>query len=58
MALPRLEYWSELLFPSPGDLADPEIEAASPALAGGLYNYSTWEVFIWYLLTSFVCLFF
>ena len=34
----RQEYWSELPFPSPGDLLDPGIEpesVASPALAGG-----------------------
>ena len=28
----RQEYWSGLLFPSPGDLPDPEIEPGSPAL--------------------------
>ena len=32
--LPRQEYWSGLPFPSPGDLPDPGIEPASPALAG------------------------
>ena len=26
----RQEYWSELPFPSPGDLFDPEIEPGSP----------------------------
>ena len=31
----RAEYWSGLLFPSSGDLPDPGIEPASPALAGG-----------------------
>ena len=30
----RQEYWSGLPFPSPGDLPDPGIEPASPALAG------------------------
>ena len=30
----RQEYWSGLPFPSPGDLSDPRIESASPALAG------------------------
>ena len=35
MGFPRKEYWSELPFPSPGDLPDPGIEAASAALAGG-----------------------
>ena len=28
----RLEYWSGLPFPSPGDLPDPGIEPVSPAL--------------------------
>ena len=35
MGFPRQEYWSGLLFPSSGDLPDPGIEPASPALAGG-----------------------
>ena len=34
MEFSRLEYWSGLLFPSSGDLLDPQIEPASPALAG------------------------
>ena len=40
MELPRQEYWNELLFPSPEDLFDPDIEPtspASPALAGGFF---------------------
>ena len=40
MGLPRQEFWSGLLFPSPGDLPDAGIEPtslASPALAGGLF---------------------
>ena len=32
MRFPRQEYWSELPFPSPGDLPDPGIEPKSPAL--------------------------
>ena len=32
MAFPRQEYWSGLLFPSPGDLPTPSIEPGSPAL--------------------------
>ena len=32
MGFSRQEYWSRLLFPSPGDLPDPEIEPRSPAL--------------------------
>ena len=35
MAFLRQKYWSGLLFPSPGDLLDPGIEPASPALASG-----------------------
>ena len=32
MAFSRQEYWSGLLFPSPGDLPNPGIEGSSPAL--------------------------
>ena len=32
MGFPRQEYWSGLPFPSAGDLPDPGIELASPAL--------------------------
>ena len=32
MGFPRHEYWSGLPFPPPGNLPDPEIEPASPAL--------------------------
>ena len=38
MAFLRQEYWSGLPFPSPGDLPDPGIEPASPALAGGIFT--------------------
>ena len=34
----RQEYWNGLPFPSPGDLSDPEIEPASPELAGGFFT--------------------
>ena len=33
MEFSRQEYWSGLPFPSPGNLPDPGIEPASPALA-------------------------
>ena len=36
MGFSRQEYWSELPFPSPGDLADPGTEFRSPALADSL----------------------
>ena len=32
MRFPRQEYWSGLLFPSPGDLLDPGIQPGPPAL--------------------------
>ena len=32
MEVSRPEYWSRLLFPSPGDLPDPRTEPGSPAL--------------------------
>ena len=32
MEFPRQEYWSELPFPSPGNLPDPGIEPSSSAL--------------------------
>ena len=41
MGLPRQEYWSGLLFPSPADLPDPKIKLASlasPALAGRFFG--------------------
>ena len=37
MGFPRQGYWSGLLFPSPGDLPNPGIEIASPALVGGFF---------------------
>ena len=36
--LTKVEYWSGLLFPSPGDLPDPGIELVSPALAGEFFT--------------------
>ena len=32
MGFPRKEYWSELPFPSPGDLPNPGVKPGSPAL--------------------------
>ena len=47
MGFSRQEYWSGLLFPSPGDLPDPGIEPVSfmsPALASGFFiTRVTWE---------------
>ena len=36
----RQEYWSQLPFPSPGDLPDPVIEPESPTLAGRFFTLS------------------
>ena len=38
MGFPRQEYWSVLLFPSPGDLPEPGMEPVSPALAGRFFT--------------------
>ena len=38
LGFPRQEYWSGLLFPSPGDLSDPGMEHMSPALAGKFFT--------------------
>ena len=41
MGFSRQEYWSELPFPSPGDLPDPGTEptsAAFPAFSGGFFT--------------------
>ena len=38
MGFPRQEYWSGLLFPSPGDLSDPGVELMSLALAVGFFT--------------------
>ena len=37
----RQEYWNGLPFPLPGDLPDPGMEPASPALAGGFFTTKT-----------------
>ena len=40
----RQEYKRGFSFPTPGDIPDPGIEPASPALAGGSFtNCTTWE---------------
>ena len=37
MGFPRQKYWSELQFPSTGDLPDPGRESPFPALPGGFF---------------------
>ena len=39
MEFSRLEYWSGVPFPSPGDLPKPGIEPKSPALADKFFNH-------------------
>ena len=44
MGFSRKDYWSGLLCPPPGDLPNPGIKPASPALADGFFITSTpWE---------------
>ena len=38
VGFPRQDYGCGLLFPSPGDLPDPKIKPASPALAGRFFT--------------------
>ena len=38
MRFPKQEYWSGLAFPPPGDLPDPGIKLASPALQANSCN--------------------
>ena len=44
MGFPRQENWSGLLFPSPGDIPDPEIKPMSPELADRFSTHlASWE---------------
>ena len=43
MGFSRQEYWSGLLCPPPGDLPNPGIKLASPALASGFFFFLTTE---------------
>ena len=41
---PKQEYWSGLLFPSPGDLPDPGIKPACPEAADGFFTHlASWK---------------
>ena len=42
MGFSRQEYWSQLPFPSPGDLPDPGIEPVSPTLKADSLPLSHW----------------
>ena len=53
MGFPRQAHWSGLPFPSPGDLPDPGIEPASPALAGGFFTAEPpWKPSVLYILAD------
>ena len=52
MGFPRQEYWSGLLFPSPGDLPNPGIEPKSPALAGGFFTAEPYGIVNCILMTA------
>ena len=66
MGFSRQEYWSKLLFPSPGDLPNLGIQPVSPvspALAGGFFateppgksHKKEWDIYIYiYIYTTFV----
>ena len=43
VGFPRQGHWSGLAFPSPGELPDPGVTPASPALAGGFSDCAIWE---------------
>ena len=56
----KQEYWSRLLFATPGDLPSPRIKPmppASPALARGYFHYAAWET-PWGPIGGFFLLFF
>ena len=38
LGFPKQEYWTELPFPSRGDLSDAGIEPAFPAFTGGFFT--------------------
>ena len=58
MEFPRQDYWSGLPFPSPGDLPNPEIKLAFPALAGGFFTTEPpekhWTALIYFLEAQFL----
>ena len=43
MEFPRQDYWSGLLFPTPGALPDPEIELMFPQFPALSGRFFTWE---------------
>ena len=57
MGFSRQEEWSELPCPPPGDIPNPGVKSASPALAGGFFTTSaTWEA-SYYILYIYIFFF-
>ena len=58
MEISRKEYWSGVLFPTPGDLPNIAIESTSlsfPALAGGFFTSSaTISICVYFMYESFI----
>ena len=53
MGFSRQEYWSGLLFPSPGDLPDPGIEPRSSALqADSLQSEPSGKIHVWQMASQ------
>ena len=57
MGFSRQEYWSGLPFPTPGDLPNPGIELAFPALAGGFFTTEPPEKPYSFILATLVFIF-
>ena len=53
MGFSRQEYWSGLLFPSPGDRPDPGIEPRSPALRADALTIEPWKMSLFRMLLFF-----
>ena len=57
MEISRQEYWSELTFPSPGDLPNPGIKPRSPALQADSLPSEPPEKFLCFLVLTSFCKF-
>ena len=51
MEFAKQEYWSGLLFSTPGEIPDSGIELNSPALAGG-FNHFVSKYFFFFFLSD------
>ena len=50
MGFSRPQYWSELPFPTPGDLPDPKIEPGLPHCRQFFTTWATWKVPVWMMV--------